>query len=77
MKVKGYMYPQIKKPVGILQVSITDLLKSYIPMRYKENELHFLYTRSCTMLFFVNIGPKKQNVFTVTCQKNLGSVGQD
>ena len=45
---------------------------------YKENELHFLHTRSCTMLFFVNIRPKKINsVFTVTCQKNLVSVGRD
>jgi hypothetical protein len=29
------------------------------------------------MLFFVNIKPKKKCVFTVTCQKNLGSVGRD
>jgi phosphoserine aminotransferase len=27
------------------------------------------------MLFFVNIRPKKKCVFTVACQKNLGSVG--
>ena len=28
-------------------------------------------------VFFVNIRPKKKCVFTVTCQKNLGSVGRD
>jgi hypothetical protein len=27
--------------------------------------------------FFVNIRPKQKCVFTVTCQKNLGSVGRD
>jgi hypothetical protein len=44
---------------------------------YKENELHFLHTRSRTMLFFVNIRQKKKCVFTVICQKNLGSVSRD
>ena len=43
---------------------------------YKENELHFLHTRSCTMLFSVNIRPRKKNMCVYCHMSKKSRVGR-
>jgi hypothetical protein len=40
---------------GYIQIFGGAMYPLTLHLGYKENELHFLHARSCTMLFFVNI----------------------